>query len=85
MQEVNHDETAVFVQLKPQIIREMTDRGLFCLESIAIPLTSDVSVVSIDLHLFDEHSNSRGRPGVPISGFPRSLSDEDALSLKRTG
>jgi hypothetical protein len=84
VQEVNHDETAVFIQLTSQIIREMTDRGLFCLNSIAIPLTSDVSVVSIDLYLVDERSSQRRLPGVPISGFPRSLSDGDSLSLKRT-
>jgi hypothetical protein len=81
---VNHDETAVFIQLTSQIIHEMTDRGLFCLDSIAIPLTSDVSVVSIDLYLVDERSSPLKRSGLPISGFPRSLSDGDSLSLKRT-
>lgn len=82
---MNHDETAIFVQLESHIIREMTDRGLFCLESIAIPLTSDVSTVSIDLYLVDERSSPRRPAGIPISGFPRSLSDGDSLSLKRTG
>ena len=74
----------MFIQLTSQIIREITDRGLFCLDSIAMPLTSDASVIAIDLYLFEDRSSSHRRSGFPISGFPRTLSDGDSLSLKRT-
>jgi hypothetical protein len=57
-------------------ISEMIDLGLFNLGSIAIPVTTDTAILSIDLHLAnDPHLCS----GCPISGFPRNLSDGEPL------
>jgi hypothetical protein len=58
----------------------MIDLGQFNLGSIAIPVTMETSMLSIDLHLSTEaHLSS----GCPISGFPRNLSDGEPL--KRAG
>ena len=74
-----HDESAQNVLVTANIIHEMIDRGLFRLESIVIPMTLENSLLAMDLHLVD----NRMKPGVgdsfPISGFPRRLSDDEAL------
>jgi hypothetical protein len=76
------DDASQCIHVTTQTIREMTDRGLFHLDSIVIPVTSDEAVVSIDLHLTDDRTMRRGKSGVPISGFPRLLADGE--TLKRT-
>jgi hypothetical protein len=76
------DDASQCIYVTTQTIRDMTDRGLFHLESIVIPVVSEESVVLIDLHLNDDRVPRRGRSGFPISGFPRLLAEGD--TLKRT-
>jgi hypothetical protein len=73
------DEAAQYIHITQQIIREMTDRGLFYLESIVIPVTSEKAIVTIHLHLNDERVIQRSQSGFPISGFPRVLADGELL------
>lgn len=82
VQEIKYDESAVNIYITTHIIREMIDRGLFHLDSIAIPVTSELSLLSMDLHLTDDRTKPHICRGFPISGFPRSLTDEEPL--KRT-
>jgi hypothetical protein len=74
-----HDEASQCIHVTTQTIREMTDRGLFHLDSIVIPVSSEEAVVSIDLHLNDDRAMRRGQSGFPISGFPRLLADGEPL------
>jgi hypothetical protein len=76
------DDTTQCIHITTQTIREMKDRGLFDLNSIVIPVTSEDAAISIDLHLTDGRSTRRGQRGLPISGFPRLLADGE--TLKRT-
>lgn len=62
------DETSQRVYVTTQIVREMTERGLFHLESIVIPVSTEDAFISVDLHL-------TGNSQYPISGFPRLLAD----------
>jgi hypothetical protein len=78
-----HDDASQCIPITTQTIREMIDRGLFHLESIVIPVTTEEAVVMIDLHLNDDRATRRGRSGIPISGFPRLLADGEPL--KKTG
>ncbi|KAF2441827.1 hypothetical protein P171DRAFT_418623 [Karstenula rhodostoma CBS 690.94] len=79
VQEVNHDESVHSIPITAQAIRDMIERGRFDLGKLAIPVTSEMSIVSIDLHLTDDKARYFVRSGFPISGFPRSLSDGDVL------
>jgi hypothetical protein len=72
------DDTAQFISVTTQAIREMSDRGLFRLDSIVIPVSSEDAEVSIVLHLNDDRTLRRGRYGFPISGFPRRLADGES-------
>lgn len=76
------DDTSQCIHVTTQTIRDMTDRGLFHLNSIVIPVSSEEAVVSINLHLTYDRTMRRGQSGLPISGFPRFLADGE--SLKRT-
>jgi hypothetical protein len=76
------DDTSQCIHITTQTIRDMTERGLFHLKSIVIPVNSEEAVVSIDLHLTDVRIMRRGPSGFPISGFPRFLADSE--SLKRS-
>lgn len=58
------------------IVREMTERGLFHLDSVIIPVLNEESFISIDLYL-------TGNNKYPISGFPRVLADGDVLKRQR--
>lgn len=73
------DDASQCIYITTQTIRDMTDRGLFHLESIVIPVALEESVVLIDLHLNDDRFPQRGRSGFPISGFPRLLAEGDIL------
>jgi hypothetical protein len=75
------DDTSQCIDITTQTIREMSDRGLFHLNSIVIPVTSEEAVVSIDLHLTDDRTMWRGKSGFPISGFPRLLADGEPLKM----
>jgi hypothetical protein len=77
-----HDDASQYIHVTTQTIREMTERGLFHLDSIVIPVTSEDAVVSMELHLTEDRTMRRGRSGMPISGFPRLLADGEPL--KRT-
>jgi len=79
VKEVKHEESAQDIFITAKIIHEMIDRGLFYLESVAIPMTSESSLLSIDLHLTDDRMKPHVRPGFPISGFPRILADGEPL------
>lgn len=79
VKEVKHEESAQDIYITARVVHEMTDRGLFHLESIVIPVTSESSLLSIDLHLTDDRMKPHVRPGFPISGFPRSLADGEPL------
>lgn len=61
----------------------MTERGLFHLESIVIPVTSEEAIVTIHLHLKDERVIRRSQSGFAISGFPRVLADGELLKKIR--
>lgn len=74
IQEVKQNQSAQKVHIKVHVIHEMIDRGLFNLESIVIPVTSEASLLSMDLHLVNDRCS-----GFPISGFPRSLADGEPL------
>jgi hypothetical protein len=72
------------VCLTEQIIRDITDRAQFCLEPISLDIASKDSVIFIDLHLIaDDRLAPSGRQGYAISGFPRTLADDEFL--KKTG
>lgn len=79
VKEVKHEESAQDIYITARAIYEMNDRGLFHLEYIAIPVTSESSLLSIDLHLTDDSMKPHVRHGFPISGFPRSLADGEPL------
>ncbi|KAF9738488.1 hypothetical protein PMIN01_03771 [Paraphaeosphaeria minitans] len=79
VQEVNHDESAHNIPITAQAIRDMIERGRFDLGKLAIPVTSETSIVAIDLHLTDDKARYFVKSGFPISGFPRSLADGDVL------
>jgi len=84
VKEVKHEESAQDIFITAKIIHEMIDRGLFYLESVAIPMTSESSLLSIDLHLTDDRMKPHVRPGFPISGFPRILADGEPLKKSST-
>ncbi|KAI8938298.1 hypothetical protein NX059_005951 [Plenodomus lindquistii] len=79
VKEVKHEESAQDIYITARVIREMIDRGLFHLGSIAIPVTSESSLLSINLHLTDDRMKPHIHPGFPISGFPRSVADGEPL------
>ena len=79
VQEVKYIESAQNIYVTDSIIREMTDRGLFYLGTIVIPVTSKSSLLSMDLHMTENLRNSPKCLGFPISGFPRSLADSEPL------
>lgn len=76
------DAASQCIHVTTQNIREMTERGLFCLDSIVIPVTSEEAVVTIDLHLTDDRAR-HSQSGLPISGFPRVLVDAEPLKKTR--
>ncbi|KAF2134377.1 hypothetical protein P153DRAFT_402048 [Dothidotthia symphoricarpi CBS 119687] len=82
VQEVKHNQSAQKIYITAHIVHEMIDRGLFHLDSIVMPVTSEASLLSIDLHLTDDRRKRHVCYGFPISGFPRSLADGEPL--KRT-
>jgi hypothetical protein len=75
IQECMSDESER-IYVTRQIVREMTERGLFHLDSVMIPMSNEESFISIDLHL-------TGNTRYPISGFPRLLADGDVLRKTR--
>ena len=79
VQEVRYIESAQEIYVTATIIREMTNRGFFHLGSIAIPVTSESSLLSMDLHMSENPMNPRVCLGFPISGFPRSLANGEPL------
>lgn len=82
IQEAMRVEGAQSIPVTRHTIRDMTERGLFRLDSIVIPVASESAAVSIDLHLTDHRTTRYGQSGFPISGFPRLLADGEPL--KRT-
>ncbi|CAN9312297.1 unnamed protein product [Alternaria alternata] len=78
IQEAMRDESSQCIQVETQTIRDMTERGLFRLDSVVIPVTSEGAEVSIDLHLTDDRTR-HGQRGLPISGFPRHLADGEPI------
>ncbi|KAF1996801.1 hypothetical protein P154DRAFT_565860 [Amniculicola lignicola CBS 123094] len=82
VQEINRSESAQEILITARIIDDMINRGLFRLDSIAIPVSSESSLLSMDLHLTDDRMKPHICCGFPISGFPRSLADGE--HLKRT-
>lgn len=83
VQEVMCDEAAQHIYITQENIREMTERGLFHLQSIVIPVTSEKAIVTIHLHLKDEQVIRRSQSGFAISGFPRELADGELLKKIR--
>jgi hypothetical protein len=82
IQEVNRDGSEQIIRLTEQIIRDMTDRGQFCLDLINIDISAKESMVAIDLHLVaDDRSVLSGCHGYAISGFPRTLDDDEVLKM----
>lgn len=63
-------------------IQNMIQRGSFEWGKLAIRVTSENAIVSIDLHLNDRGGYSQQYP-LPISGFPRSLADAEPLKRIR--
>lgn len=78
IREIKYGEKVQNVLITSTIISGMTDRGFFDVGSIVIPVTEQTGIISINLHLTDDKSNSQPN-GLPISGFPRSLADVDPL------
>jgi two-component SAPR family response regulator len=78
-----HDEKSQCIYVTSQIIRDMTERGLFFLDSIVIPVTSEGAEVSIDLHLNVNCTTQQASSGLPISGFPRLLADGEPMKKTR--
>ncbi|KAJ8114147.1 hypothetical protein OPT61_g3904 [Boeremia exigua] len=79
IQEALCDETSQCIEFTTETIHKMTDRGLFHLDSVVIPVTSEEAVVSIDLQLTNNRGLRRDQTGHPISGFPRILADGELL------
>ncbi|KAF1847324.1 uncharacterized protein K460DRAFT_278260 [Cucurbitaria berberidis CBS 394.84] len=77
--EVTHDENAQDIQLGHDILEDMIEVLDFRMDTITIPVTSESALVSIDLHLTDDAMKPELRNGFPISGFPRSLADDEPL------
>lgn len=79
VQEVKRQETAQNIYITPKIISEMIDIGLFNLGSVAIPVSSHSALLAIDIHLTNDKTRPHLCCGFPISGFPRTLADGEAL------
>lgn len=65
--------------VSPETIQKMIDFGVFKLKPIEIPVSTHSSMVSIDLHLAGDWVKSYPSNGLPISGFPRNLFEEDVM------
>jgi hypothetical protein len=74
IREVMHEETAQRIDISPAVIEKMTKFAHFDIGSIAIPVSLQMGLISIELHLTDDR-----RINYPISGFPRSLVNEEPL------
>lgn len=82
IQESMRDDTTQCVHIAAQTVRDMTERGLFHLDSVVIQLSSEDAIVSIHLQLTSDRPQPDS-PGFPISGFPRQLADADTLKRPR--
>jgi hypothetical protein len=65
--------------LDRNVLNEMIDFMDFRTETITIPVTSESALIAIDLHLTDDSMKPELQNGFPISGFPRSLGDDEPL------
>lgn len=82
MQEVKQVDKTQNVKLTQEIINVMINTGYFNIGSIVIPVSKETAYVSINLHLSNDKKKPHPFSGFPISGFPRSLADAEAI--KRT-
>ena len=74
IQEGNNDSAEQTVDLAREVVRDMTEGGQFCLMPIDVRVTSEESVVTIELFLApSDQATPTGRHGYTISGFPRQL------------
>lgn len=69
------DSTSILA-MTPEIMRGMSDQGIFSLSNVQIPLREDTKSTSINLFLTGH--DGLEPDGFPISGFPRSLLWEPA-------
>ncbi|KAF2012508.1 hypothetical protein BU24DRAFT_442957 [Aaosphaeria arxii CBS 175.79] len=74
-------ESAQTVCITAEIIRDMIERSIFRMESIAIPMTTETAILSMNMYLVNEREASSG---YSISGFPRSVTDEESLRRQPT-
>ncbi|PVI02430.1 hypothetical protein DM02DRAFT_701953 [Periconia macrospinosa] len=76
--EVVHNEQAQDIKLDRQVLEDMIDVLEFRMSDITIPISTETALITIDLHLTNDPMKPHLRTGFPISGFPRSLVDEEA-------
>lgn len=79
IQEAKHSERAKQVPISRDVIRMVTDISYFDIGLITIPVYQQSSMVSIYLHLTDDHEKPSLACGFPISGFPRNLAEGEPL------
>ncbi|KAF2019496.1 hypothetical protein BU24DRAFT_431280 [Aaosphaeria arxii CBS 175.79] len=72
-------ENAQDIKLNRNVLEDMIEILEFRIEPIVIPVASESALITIDLHLTDDAMKPELRNGFPISGFPRSLCEEELL------
>ncbi|XP_014554875.1 hypothetical protein COCVIDRAFT_39346 [Bipolaris victoriae FI3] len=77
--EVGNVEHTQDIELSRKVLEDMVDSRSFNLGAIVIPVTSDPALLSIDLHLIDDRKQPKFSTSFPISGFPRNLTEGEAV------
>lgn len=68
------------IELDRTVLENMIDSRFFHVQPIEIPVTTESALLAIDLHLTNDSIKEDLLTGFPISGFPRSLADDEPLN-----